>query len=180
MILAGVGMGSRENLTEEVQQAIESADVLLGAERMIAGYQARIEKKPFYTADQIIPYLKQMQGKEWMGESRKIVVLFSGDSGFYSGCQKLYQALQTEIDAKRLYASVRILSGISSVAYLAACIGESYQDAAICSIHGKKIRNLTQKIRHEKKLFLLMSGASDVRALGQLLVNAGLEQCIFQ
>ena len=178
VILAGVGMGSRENLTEEVRRAIESADVLLGAERMIAGYQARIEKKPLYTADQIIPYLKQMQGKEWMGESRKIVVLFSGDSGFYSGCQKLYQALQTEIDAKRLYASVRILSGISSVAYLAACIGESYQDAAICSIHGKKIRNLTQKIRHEKKLFLLMSGASDVRALGQLLVNAGLEQCI--
>ena len=27
VILAGVGMGSRENLTEEVQQAIESADV---------------------------------------------------------------------------------------------------------------------------------------------------------
>lgn len=38
IILAGVGMGSRESLTNEVEQAIRQADILLGAKRMIASY----------------------------------------------------------------------------------------------------------------------------------------------
>lgn len=44
--LAGIGMGSRDCMTKEVQQTIETADILLGAERMIADYSARIEKSP--------------------------------------------------------------------------------------------------------------------------------------
>lgn len=177
IVLAGIGMGSKSSLTREVHQAIEHADILLGAERMIAEYHPKVEKKPFYTASQIIPYLEEMQEKDGMLYGQKVVILFSGDSGFYSGCQALYQALQREIDAGSLKASVSILPGISSVAYLAACIGESYQDAYICSMHGKEIRNLAERIRKEEKTFLLMSGVLDVNRLGHLLVDAGLEEC---
>ena len=82
---------------------------------------------------------------------QKVVVLFSGDSGFYSGAASMYRALQEEISAGRLQASVRILSGISSVAYLAACIGESYQDAAVYSMHGKELLNLAERDVTETK-----------------------------
>lgn len=108
---------------------------------------------------------------------QKVVVLFSGDSGFYSGAASMYRALQEEISAGRLQASVRILSGISSVAYLAACIGESYQDAAVYSMHGKELLNLAERIRNSEKTFLLMSGVSDVQRLGEILDRAGLESC---
>ncbi len=175
--LAGVGMGSRSSLTGEVLRSIESADILLGSERMIADYQPELEKKPYYTAGRIIPYLKEMQDKDSMAAGRKVVVLFSGDSGFYSGCQALYRELMQEINAGGLDANVCILPGISSVAYLAACTKESYQDAFICSIHGKKLANLAQIIRREKKTFLLMSGVCDVNRLGQLLIDAKLENC---
>lgn len=177
IVLAGVGMGDKNSLTKEVHSAIESADILLGAERMIAAYQPRLEKKPFYTAGQIVPYLKEMQKKEWMLNGGKVVILFSGDSGFYSGCQALYQALQTEIETGRLEASVCVLPGISSVAYLAACVGESYQDAAIYSMHGKELPNLARRIKREEKTFLLMSGAKDVNRLGKILTDAGLDKC---
>ena len=177
IILAGVGMGSKNSLTKEVQQAIERADILLGAKRLIAEYQPRLEKKPFYAASQIVPYLKEIQEKDLRMADKKVVVLFSGDSGFYSGCQTLYQALQTEIDEGRLEASVCILPGISSVAYMAACTGESYQDASICSIHGKELPNLAIRIKREKKTFLLMSGVLDVNRLGRLLIDANLEEC---
>lgn len=43
--LAGIGMGSKNGQTQEVQHAIETADILLGAERMIERYSAKIEKK---------------------------------------------------------------------------------------------------------------------------------------
>lgn len=177
IIFAGMGMGGKGGLTMEVYKAIENADIILGAQRMIEGYQPRLEKKPFYRSDQIIPYLKEIQKKYLLMDDVKIVILFSGDSGFYSGCPALYQSLQEEVAAGNLEASVCIMPGISSVAYLAACIGESYQDAAIYSIHGKELSNLARKIKKEKKTYLLMSGVKDVNRIGNILMEAGLNDC---
>lgn len=174
--LAGIGMGNRESLTKEVCEKIEEADILLGAERMIKPYRPRIEKKPFYLAKQILPYLQEIQ-KRYPMESVKVVILFSGDSGFYSGCQALYHALQEEINAGQLQAGIRIMPGISSVAFLAACIGESYQDAAVCSMHGKELYNLASRIKIEQKTFMIMSGVKDVNRLGEALIKAGMTEC---
>lgn len=175
--LAGIGMGSPGCRTREVEQAISQADILLGAERMLEHLPPGPERRPYYRTGQIVPYLQELQKQDTLGEGRRVVVLFSGDSGFYSGCQPLYQALQEEIQENRLQAKVRILPGISSVAYLAACIGESYQDAAIYSMHGKALGSLAAKIGRSPKTFLLTSGVQDLRRLGQALVEAGMEEC---
>lgn len=177
IILAGVGMGAKAGLTGEVRRAVEGADILLGAERMLEAYRPRVEKKPFYRAAQIIPYLREIQEAGLSGEICRVVILFSGDSGFYSGCRSLYQALREEVESGGLKASLRVLPGISSVAYLAACIGESYQDAAVYSMHGKELPNLARRIGREEKTFLLMSGVRDVNVLGRLLLEGGLEEC---
>ncbi len=174
--LAGVGMGSGESLTKEVCEKIREADILLGSERMLKPYRPRIKKKPFYLAKQVLPYLLEMQ-KAYPMECLKVVVLFSGDSGFYSGCQSLYHALQEEINAGLLQAVIHIMPGISSVAFLAACIGESYQDAAIYSMHGKEVYNLARRIQTERKTFLILSGVRDVNRLGGSLIKAGLAGC---
>lgn len=174
--LAGIGMGNKNNLTKEVSEKIEEADILLGAERMLEPYKARMEKRPFYLAKQIIPYLQEIQMKHPM-ERLKVVVLFSGDSGFYSGCQSLYHALQEEINTGQLKAKMHVMPGISSVAFLASCIGESYQDAAVYSMHGKEIYNLARRIQREQKTFLIMSGVKDVNRLGESLIKAGMNDC---
>lgn len=186
VILAGTGMGSIENLTREVWEAISEADILLGAERMIEPYKPHLEKRPYYLASQIIPYLKEIQKQILPGQVRKAVILFSGDSGFYSGSQKLYQQLLEETESGTLQAEIRILPGISSVSYFASCLGESYQDGAIQSIHGKtshKEENgwqteITDTIKHHAKTFLLMSGAEDVQRLGDVLLRGGLSGCM--
>ena len=175
--LAGIGMGNPDCLTKEVERAIAEADILLGADRMIAGYQPKIEKMPYYTSEQIIPYLEKMSKGTIGRDDIKTVILFSGDTGFYSGCQKLYDALLRAVNDGRLQADVTVMPGISSVAYLAACMGENYQDAVICSMHGKELPDLAKKIRKGKRLFLLMSGLRDVHKLGKLLLNAGLTEC---
>ena len=175
--LAGVGMGNPDCLTKEVEKAIAEADILLGADRMIVGYQPKIKKMPYYTAEQIIPYLEKMPKVLGGSDDQKVVILFSGDTGFYSGCQKLHDALLREVDDGRLRASVTVMPGVSSVAYLAACMGENYQDAAICSMHGKELPDLVKRIRREKKTFLLMSGLKDIHKVGELLLDAGLEDC---
>lgn len=179
--LAGVGMGSKESLTKEVQRAICEADILLGAERVLEPYHPKVEKRSLYQDEQIVAYLKEMKEKDEAENifhgGRKVVILFSGDSGFYSGCRKVYLALEEEIQKGGLKASLRVLSGISSVAALAARIGEGYQDAAVYSMHGKELRGVTRKIERNPKTFLLMSGVLDVNRLGELLEKANMGEC---
>ena len=175
--LAGIGMGSESGMTGEVREAIKEADILLGADRVLAYHLPEVEKHTYYQAEQIIPYLKEMQEKTDFPESKNVVILLSGDSGFYSGCRRLYESLNGEIRAGRLKASLHIMPGISSVSYLSACIGESYQDVPIYSLHGREVYNLARKIQYSSKTFLLTSGLKDVNRLGELLLKAGLAEC---
>ncbi len=178
IVLAGVGMGSYDCMTKEVQETIEGADILLGSERMLKPFQPGLEKRPFYRAEQIVPYLEKIQEKCLFAGTGKVVILFSGDSGFYSGCRLVHEALVREIREGRLSASVRVLPGISSVSYLASQIGESYHDAQVYSMHGKSLNNLAGKIKNSEKTFLILSGAKDMRALGEVLLDAGLSSCM--
>ena len=64
-------------------------------------------------------------------ERTRCTVLFSGDTGFYSGAKKLADIL------KKDGYEVQIFPGISSVIYLAARVGKSWEDAKIISMHGR-------------------------------------------
>lgn len=177
IILAGIGMGASKGLTREVYDAIESADILLGAKRLIEPYKPRMEKKPYYLGKDIVPYLENLVLQS-TGKRYRVVVLFSGDSGCYSGCQALARCLHEAVAEKRFLADIRILPGISSVSYLASCIGESYHDAAILSMHGKLLPGLARRIQENEKTFLFMSGVKDMRKLGTALSEALMDDCI--
>lgn len=175
--LAGIGMGHRDCMTKEVEQAVNGAEILLGARRLLEKTDTGAETHPFYQAEQIVPFLHRIQNQNELQVTKNIVILFSGDSGFYSGCQSVYTVLEKEIRKKRLNASLRVLPGISSVAYLASCTGESYHDAAVYSMHGKKLCNLARRLQCSPRTFLLTSGVRDVNWLGRLLVDAGMTEC---
>ena len=173
--LLGAGMGDRDSLTVRADNVLRGADVIFGAPRLIksAGRYTASIKKPFYLAEDILPCLDDMSG---MGLD--IAVMFSGDTGFYSGCSSLYRALDERNDC-----SVTVYPGISSVSYLAALTGNAWQASAVISVHGHGAddmwkEKLIASIRHNKSTYLLVSGAEDVRMLGMLLVKAGLEGCI--
>lgn len=177
IILAGIGMGVSKGLTREVYDAIESADILFGAKRLIEPYKPRMEKKSYYLGKDIVPYLEDLFLQS-AGKRYRVVVLFSGDSGCYSGCQALAHCLHEAVAEKRFFADIRILPGISSVSYLASCIGESYHDAAILSMHGKLLPGLARRIQENEKTFLFMSGVKDMRKLGNALSEALMNDCI--
>lgn len=99
--------------------------------------------------------------------------MFSGDTGFYSGCKKLKDELN-----KIGFSDVQIYAGISSVSYLASALGVSWEDAKILSIHGRKDTftwqaQLVESAMHYKKTFVLVSGGEDIPEIGQLLTEAG-------
>ena len=171
--LIGIGMGARKSLTIEAAEKIREADYIFGAKRLVeTAENDHAVRYPYYLAEEILPELEKLSGC-----GVKVAVLFSGDTGFYSGCSKLYEKLKDRSDSQ-----VRIYPGISSVAYFAAMTGYSYQDAAVFSIHGHGedrtwTGKLLETIRFSEKTFLLMSGKEDVQKLGSLLLKYGLQDC---
>lgn len=151
--LAGIGMGSKGTLTIEVQKIIEESDVLIGAGRMLEGF--RDEKKSCY-AEYLPEKIKAILDEQ--KENTKCTVLFSGDTGFYSGAKKLADLL------KENGYEVQIFPGISSVICLAAKLGKSWEDAKILSMHGRR-QNFIHAVANQEKTFLI---------LGK---NAGKEIC---
>lgn len=155
IILAGAGPGCREAMTADVYDAVQLSDALFGAEGVIKDVPAK-RKYEMYRAEDIIRVLEEDQS---IGSA---TVLFSGDSGFYSGAKKAYDAFSAWDGAK----SVTVLPGISSVSYMAAKLGLSYDDAKIVSLHADNglhnTRNLVDTIIHNGKTFALVADSKDI------------------
>ncbi|MCR4687392.1 MAG: precorrin-6A reductase [Lachnospiraceae bacterium] len=170
--LAGIGMGSKSLMTIETLMAIQDADVVMGAQRVIDTVDRDVKKYPYYLAKDIIPCFDEMP-------SGKALILYSGDSGFYSGTAKLYKELLEYKDShKDREVVIRIFPGISSVSYLAAKLGVAYESANILSIHGRKVNNIVSRIKHNKDSFILVSGKDDITDICERLVKAGLGECV--
>lgn len=164
--LIGIGMGGQGQLTVQASEELSRSDYVFGAKRMLAGLESNAVKYPYYLAKDIIPVLDDIAEKS-EGDLR-VAILFSGDTGFYSGCSRLQREL-----AGLPYASVRILPGISSISYLASKAHIGWQDAEIVSTHGVARDQWSSRLLylalHRRKTFFLTSGASDVQEVGRLL-----------
>ena len=119
--LIGCGCG-RETLVREAAEAIRSADALIGAPRLLEQFPEAEKKIPAQAAKEIATALPSLSGSE-------VCVLFSGDSGFYSGARLLIPLLPEN-------SEWRIIPGVSSLQLLAARLGEAWQNWRLCSAHG--------------------------------------------
>ena len=157
LTIIGAGCGG-ETLTREAARAIREAELVLGSPRLLAAVETDGEKREaVYTAD--ILTILQSCGRE------RVCVLFSGDSGFYSGARLLLPELEGE--------DVRVLPGISSVQALAARLGRPWQDWRLASAHGQDC-GLPALLREGRPLFLMTGGEHSVRSLCSEITALGL------
>ena len=161
--LVGIGMGSKGTLTEEVRKIIAESDVLIGATRMLEGFR---EKKKCCYAEYLPEKIRAILDEQ--EEKTRCTVLFSGDTGFYSGAKKLADIL------KKDGYEVQIFPGISSVIYLAARVGKSWEDAKIISMHGRS-QNFIYAVANHEKTFLIL-GKSAGKEICEKLKYYHLEQ----
>lgn len=167
--LCGVGMGTSLGMTVEVNKAIENADVIFGAKRLLELCPQDKKCYPYYLAKDILPALLQ---EEKDGKIKRAAILFSGDSGFYSGAQGLYEAFK-----ENPKYHVKVLPGISSLVSFASKLAVSWQDAGFYSTHGVEAKvweqQFCQAFCYEKKSFFLTSGKEDVARMCELVTELG-------
>lgn len=160
VFIAGIGPGSEALQTQEVRAAIRRADCLIGARRMldaVAGPQQ-------LTIDAIAPETIASHIAQHP-ECGVFCVVMSGDTGFYSGTKKLLPLLKA--------CRVRVLPGLSSMSYLCARLGVSYEDAVPVSLHGRDF-DIAREVRRRRKVFTLVGGDGGMQALCERLTQAGL------
>lgn len=170
--LIGIGMGNAGTLTLEGYQCIKEAELLIGAKRMIASIpeELRQGKEQFisYQTEEIFQCITEH------AKCSKIAILFSGDVGFYSGAQKLWERLEQWKIQNNTSCQMELLCGISSVVYFASCIGMSWEDMKLMSLHGRN-QNVIGALRQQEKVFTLTGGAAGIRELCRELITYGLE-----
>lgn len=159
VVLLGIGMGSKETLTIQGNEAVEQADLIIGARRMadavaLPGQDVFYE----YRSAEIAEYIKKHP------EYEKVVIALSGDVGFYSGAKGLLKALD---------GNAEIICGISSVVYFMSKIGLSWDDAKIVSAHGR-VCNLVSLIRTNQKVFAILGTSDGTAHLAQKLTDYGM------
>ena len=174
--LIGMGMGDLVGITLEADHWIRRADVCFGAGRLLDTITCR-EKYPYFRAGEILE--KTAELLDAGRQIREVAVLFSGDTGFYSGAESFEKGLKEKADifAGRFTPELQRFPGISCISALSARIGESYSDAEILSLHGRcstrSVNEAVRRISRAGKSFVLFSSGDEVALLAGALRRAG-------
>ncbi len=157
--VAGVGMDGSKTMTAEGLKALQQAEVLIGAKRIITMFEY-LNKPSFvsYACDKIANYIYEC-------EYRNIVVLMSGDIGFYSGAKKLLPMIDG--------LETNVVCGISSPVYFCSKLKMDWSNVHFVSLHGKKA-NVVRTVCRFEKTFFLLGGDITVRDICRLLCEYGM------
>lgn len=159
--LIGMGSGQPENLTLQGLAALRQADLILGARRLLAVLPAGCteNRAAAYRPDEVAELL-QASGAE------NAVLVYSGDTGFYSGASSMMEKLEA------LGVRARVLPGLSSIQLLAAALGRPWQGWNLVSAHGRTCDPVAECMQG-RPTFFLTGGSEDPATLCAQLAAEG-------
>ena len=162
--VVGLGPGNIKYLSTSGIECIKEAEIIVGSTRQLSDLKAIIsEKQEIYILGklaELIAYLKE-------NIERKITIIVSGDTGYYSLVPYLSKNLSKDI--------LNIIPNISSYQYLFSKIGENWQNFRLASVHGREF-NYVKNIDDEDiaGLVLLTDDIQNPYEVSKNLYNSGV------
>ncbi len=162
--LVGIGMGTPDTLTQEGKQALDGADLLIGARRMVEHIRRTGQEIwTGYKTEEICAYIAAHP------EHKNVAIALSGDVGFYSGAKKLLETLHRELPM----VQKKVYCGISSMIYFCAKLETPWEDVHPVSLHGREC-NLPGLLRIYGKIFAIVGTTDGIAKLCQKLQSYGM------
>lgn len=161
--IIGAGPGNPDLLSRAALDAIDIADVVIGAHRALVG----IDVPPDVVRYELVKTADIVAALTDAASWQRAVVLMTGDVGLFSGARRLVEALSGDA-----LLDVRVIPGISSASYLAARLARPWQDWRFASAHGVAC-DIVAEAERAGELFLATSGGEDPSRLSGELVQAG-------
>ncbi|MFG3660665.1 precorrin-6y C5,15-methyltransferase (decarboxylating) subunit CbiE [Streptomyces sp. NPDC047706] len=142
-------------------------DVAAGAELVVGGRRHLQAVRLPEAAGRIVlgplaPALDTIE--EYVAEDRQVVVLASGDPGFFG----IVRALAERFGTERL----EVRAGVSSVAGAFARAGLPWDDAVVVSAHGRELRTAVNVCRARPKVAVLTGPGAGPAQLGAALLHS--------
>ena len=165
VFVIGIGPGDRDYVLPIALKAINSCDVIVGGYRNLEAFpEFSGEKMPLpKRLEEIIIYLQE-NSKE-----KRIGVIVSGDSGFYSVLGFLNRYFDKDY--------LEVIPGISSFQYLFSKVKIPWQDFSLLSLHGKSI-DFIDKLKATGKVALLTDSIFSPEKLADILISEGFDRAI--
>ena len=162
--VVGLGPGNIKYLSNAGIDCIKEAEIVIGSTRQLSDLKTIIsEKQEIYILgklSELIDYLKE-------NIERKITIIVSGDTGYYSLVPYLSKNLTKDI--------LNIIPNISSYQYLFSKIGENWQNFRLASVHGREfdyIKNIDDE--DIAGLVLLTDDIQNPYEVSKNLYNSGV------
>ena len=162
--VVGLGPGNIKYLSTSGIECIKEAEIIVGSTRQLSDLKAIIsEKQEIYILGklaELIAYLKE-------NIEKKITIIVSGDTGYYSLVPYLSKNLSKDI--------LNIIPNISSYQYLFSKIGENWQNFRLASVHGREfdyIKNIDDE--DIAGLVLLTDDIQNPYEVSKNLYNSGV------
>ena len=166
IIIVGCGPGSMKFMTGHASQYIKDADVLVGSRRLLSLFQNSEAVK--YTLNR--NYKQLITRIISLSKNKSVVVLVSGDPGFFSYAKLIVDKAGIE--------NCEVVPGISSVQLAFARIGRTWNDACFMSLHGRtgRLAELIRRVRENEKVAVLTDNSNNVKLIARKLLDEGLKE----
>ena len=162
LTVVGTGPGADEWLTPAAWRAIRRAEVVVGGRRQLERFAPAGAERVVVGGDmdEVAAALRAHAG-------RRIVVLASGDPGFFG----------IPVALRRLLPEAHIVTvpGISSAQLAAARLGRPWHDLWFASAHGLSVDGVVDAAREHPHVLALTDAGRTPQALAAALAAAGVE-----
>ena len=162
LTIIGMGEDGYEPLSAAAKQALQTAEVVIGSERMFSMLPAmRAERhlwpQPF---SGVVHQLKGFAG-------RQTVLLATGDPMNYGVARKVFEIIPHE--------DVVVFPHLSAFSLAAARLGWSLPDCDCFTIHGRPAANLEAFIQPDARLLVLTQDETSIAEVCRRLIARGFE-----
>ena len=153
--IIGAGMGTADTLTGEAVRTLAATEEVFATKRL-ASLSPKAEVCAF----------SELAERAISGHARHTALLVSGDVGFFSAAGKLRERLLP-------YGGVTLVPGLSSMQYMCAKCGISYENLCFKSLHGR-VGNILGAVSYHTATFALTGGENNAQTVCSSLMDAGL------
>ncbi len=160
IFLVGAGIAGWEGFGARALEVINSADLLIGHQRLLDIFPDFKGKKQTYGDLSImLDFLKDTD--------QRVVVLSSGDPNFFGVARFLLRNLPKE--------RIEIFPNVTSTQYAFARIKEPWDDAIFLSVHGRGLKSAIDRIIAADKAAVLTDAVNNPAAIARELIARGAE-----
>ncbi len=166
IIIAGCGPGSPDYLTPAARKAVEQADVLIGAGRLLELFPAHGAEKIVVGSD-----VEKILGEIVTRRRKRIVVLVTGDPGLCSLSRPVLKRFGRN--------ACEVIPGVSSVQVAFARIGLDWLGAKIIDAHGDNPHLKPAALLKEEKIAVFAGRTEAIRWIAGLVKDVGKGKRIY-